>query len=74
MVQVMKTHCLNCKYYQINDVRSGYCRVESLVSKQPAAEKPLKDADDHCSQWVDCGQTYYIRLGWIRNKEKEMLG
>jgi hypothetical protein len=69
----MKTHCLNCKYYQINDVSTGYCRVEALGPGKRSVEKPLKDADDHCAQWKDCGQTYYIRLGWIRNKENEML-
>ena len=74
MVPVMKTHCLNCKYYQIHDVRSGFCRAQALVHKKKNAEKPLRDIDDHCDDWADCGQTYYIRLGWIRNRENEMIG
>ena len=69
----MKEHCLNCKFFQINDVASGYCRVEVLAGNGGEGEKKLKDAQDSCGKWKDCGQTYYIRLGWIRNKEKEMI-
>jgi len=65
----MKTQCLSCKYYKIQDAQSGACRVENLVSKKRDAEKPTVQADGTCDKWKDCGQTYYIRLGWIRNLE-----
>ncbi len=71
----MKTTCLNCRFYKIQDVESGLCREEALTSKNHDAEKPVVKASHCCDQWVDCGQTYYIRLGWIKknseNGEKE---
>ena len=67
----MKASCLNCKYYTINDVRTGLCRVEALTSENRNAEKPEVKAAGNCKKWVDCGQTYYIRLGWLKNMTKE---
>jgi len=72
----MKEHCLNCKYYQIHETTSGFCRVEILTAKGSGCKKknkPLVEAEHTCERWKNCGQTYYIRLGWIKNKEKEML-
>ena len=67
----MKTSCLNCKYYKIKDAGSGFCRVEILTSGNQKTEKPVVQAESSCEQWKDCGQTYYIRLGWIRSMTKE---
>ena len=67
----MNTSCLSCKYYKIHDTRTGFCRVEILASGNRDAEKPLVQVDSSCERWVDCGQTYYIRLGWIKNRDKE---
>ena len=63
----MKTHCLSCKYYMIKDHLTGLCRQEVLTSGNRAAEKPQVHADHSCSDWINCGLTYYIRLGWIKN-------
>ena len=63
--------CLKCKYYKIHDAESGFCRVEALSSGNHAAEKPLMQAENTCKEWADCGQTYYIRLGWLKNNSKQ---
>jgi len=68
----MKTHCLSCKYYKIHDALSGSCRVEKLASGKRNTEKPVVKAESRCDKWKDGGQTYYIRLGWIRNLEKKI--
>jgi len=31
---------------------------------------PLKRNEDTCPSWRDCGQQYYIRLGWIKAKKR----
>jgi len=51
----------------------GICR---WLSKQPeTCRDDLKQqvkADFSCEQWQDCGQQYYIRLGWLKGQaEKE---
>jgi len=40
---------------------SGICRVDKTVNTYP--EKELKNK---CDAWIDAGQQYYIRLGWIK--------
>jgi len=67
----VNTNCLRCKYYKIQDALAGFCRVEILTSGNRDAEKPMVQADSSCSKWKDCGQTYFIRLGWIKNMVKE---
>ena len=69
----MKTQCLSCRYYKIHDAQNGTCRVDNLLKGTRNAEKPTVRADENCERWKDCGQTYYIRLGWIRNLEKENI-
>ena len=66
----MKATCLSCKYYKIKDARTGLCRVEALTSGNHQVDKPEVEAVHHCGQWVDCGQTYYIRLGWIKKNSE----
>jgi len=67
----VKTNCLSCKYYKIKDTQSGLCRMEALTSGNREAKKPKVDAEDHCEKWINCGQTYYIRLGWIKSNSPE---
>ena len=45
--------------------------MEVLTSGNRKAEKPMVQADSSCEKWIDCGQTYFIRLGWIKNMGKE---
>jgi len=71
----MKSTCISCKYYKIEDALSGYCRVESRESGDRSAHNPMVRQDDSCRKWLDCGQQYYIRLGWIKAmnaREKDM--
>ncbi len=36
-------------------------------------EYPKKSNDDLCDSWLDCGQDYYIRLGWIKKTRKNLV-
>lgn len=68
----MHQTCLNCKHYKVEDAQSGYCRV---TAKDAAAQGRFLVRHDHgCHTWEDCGQHYYIRLGWIRAREKKKAG
>ena len=55
----------------IKDPVTGVCRQEVLSSGNRAAEKPQVQAEHSCPDWIDCGQTYYIRLGWIKNMQSD---
>jgi len=56
--------CLRCKYFRLETVEAGLCRVDKNTDKN----YPAMDKNDHCPRWRDCGQQYYIRLGWIKAK------
>lgn len=58
----MKTTCLGCKHFKIVDEEHGFCRVD----KGSKNSHPKVKLSDKCEQWRDCGQNYYIRLGWLR--------
>lgn len=60
----VKIHCLNCKFYRLKTVSEGICRVDKVVNKN----YPTMQNEDSCSRWQDCGQQYYIRVGWIKGK------
>ncbi len=62
----MKSICLNCKHYRLDDIHSGVCRVE----KKGDGVYPMKLNGDICDSWTDCGQQYYIRKGWIKAKSE----
>ncbi len=66
MNKVKKT-CLSCKKFRLIDVDKGLCR---LVKKESVDDYPQMIHTDVCESWIDCGQQYYIRLGW-RNKRIE---
>jgi len=68
----MKSTCMNCKYYKIEDELSGYCRV--AVSKKTGIDqkdRPMVRQDNSCGEWKDCGQQYYIRLGWVKAQKNK---
>lgn len=60
--------CLCCKYFRLESVDAGLCRVEKNTDKN----YPVMAKNDYCLQWRDCGQQYFIRLGWIRAKTSEL--
>lgn len=61
-MKIHKKICLNCKSYRLDDISSGVCRLE----KKGDGIYPVKQNDDICEAWTDCGQQYYIRKGWIK--------
>lgn len=56
--------CLRCKYFRLETIDTGLCRVDKDTDKN----YPLMHPNDHCAKWRDCGQQYFIRLGWIKAK------
>lgn len=64
----VKKNCLSCKYYRIEDASRGLCRLALKAGLD--AEAGVKPAD-HCEKWVDCGQTYYIRTGWLKQQAEK---
>jgi hypothetical protein len=32
------------------------------------ATYPMKATEDTCDQWLNCGQQYFIRTGWIKGR------
>ncbi|TKB27708.1 hypothetical protein FCL47_06150 [Desulfopila sp. IMCC35006] len=60
--------CLRCKYFRLESVDAGLCRVDKDTDKN----YPVMDKNDHCLKWRDCGQQYFIRLGWIKAKTNEL--
>lgn len=64
------TTCIRCKFFRMKSSSRGICR---LLSQQPETDREQQvKTDFSCEQWQDCGQQYYIRLGWIKGQaEKE---
>ena len=56
--------CLCCKHFRLESVDAGLCRVDKDIDKN----YPVLDKSGHCRRWSDCGQQYFIRLGWIKAK------
>jgi hypothetical protein len=65
----MKPACINCKYYKVVDALSGYCRAETAQSPDKTEQKVMVRHDHACPRWADCGQHYYIRLGWLKAQQ-----
>jgi len=61
MIYLQERSCLNCKKFRLVDTESGVCRVDKTVENYP-----VKGLKDNCKQWIDAGQQYYIRQGWIK--------
>ncbi len=70
----METTCLSCKFYKVEDALSGFCRVIVRETGDRNAERPMVRADHACDKWVDSGQQYYIRLGWIKAQQATAEG
>jgi hypothetical protein len=66
----MKSTCMSCKFFKIEDTVSGHCRVQVRESGNRDAPRPMVKQEDSCAKWADCGQQYYIRLGWARSQDK----
>ena len=60
----VKKVCLSCKHFRLESVETGLCRVNKGQNKN----YPKKHKNDDCTGWHDCGQQYFIRLGWIKAK------
>jgi len=58
--------CLSCKHFRLERRESGLCRVE----KDRAKNYPNKRPDEECLKWQNCGQQYFIRLGWLKAQAK----
>ncbi|NOQ46416.1 MAG: hypothetical protein GQ559_07065 [Desulfobulbaceae bacterium] len=67
----MKPTCLSCKYYRVADSLSGTCQVLARETGDKNAERPMVRADDSCEKWIDSGQQYYVRLGWIKSQKEK---
>lgn len=67
MMNKVKEVCLSCKHFRLIEVDNGICRV---VKKERVEEYPVKKNDDSCDLWKNCGQQYYIRLGWIKKSSQ----
>ena len=60
---------MRCKFFKIEDTVSGYCRVNIHETGDKNAPRAIVKQDDSCNKWADCGQNYYIRLGWVKSQE-----
>jgi hypothetical protein len=67
----MNQICMSCKFFKIEDVFSGCCKEPSKKSGDDKNTLRYVKKDDSCEQWHDCGQQYYIRLGWIKAQQKQ---
>lgn len=63
MRPVPKKICLDCRNFSLQDTSSGVCKVVKGL-----ADYPVKATGDSCDQWRDCGQQYFIRIGWIKGE------
>ena len=64
--------CLSCKHYRPTDMTGGRCRLDK--GKIDPSAYPIMNHKDCCDSWQDVGQTYHIRVGWLRgqmNKTKD---
>ena len=67
----MKKQCINCKSYKVNDEAGGFCRWSDKTKKTGGQDWSQVQSDNVCDHWVDCGQNYYVRLGWLQAQKKK---
>ena len=67
----MNQICMSCKFFKIEDEFSGYCKKISKTADDGKTGKHIVKQDDSCGQWKNCGQQYYIRLGWVKARQKQ---
>ncbi len=63
--------CMSCKFYRVKTIIDGICRVAGSITSNGIAEYPTVSAEHSCEQWVDSGQQYHIRLGWVKGIQKK---
>jgi hypothetical protein len=63
-MQAVKKICLSCKYFRLENIDGGICRVD----KGGIKNYPRKEKNNYCGRWRNCGQQYFIRLGWLKAK------
>lgn len=63
----MGKKCLKCKFFKVDDMQSGVCRK----IKGRDAPRPFKRHEDTCVDWLDAGQQYSIRKGWLQAQQKK---
>ena len=70
--KMIDTTCIRCKFFRMQNSTEGTCRKlsQQTVSKSDERKQRVK-IDYSCEQWQDCGQQYYIRLGWIKGQAKQ---
>jgi hypothetical protein len=54
---------LSCRNFSLQETDSGVCKVVKGLMPYP-----VKATDETCDRWLDCGQQYFIRTGWIKGK------
>ena len=63
-MEKIKQNCLTCKYYRLIESDSGVCRVDKSIKPN----YPETKNEESCGKWNDCGQHYFIRVGWIKRR------
>ncbi|MCP4371914.1 MAG: hypothetical protein GY797_27925 [Deltaproteobacteria bacterium] len=58
--------CLSCKFFRLTDSEYGLCREDKAIKP----DYPSMIKTDRCDKWIDCGQQYFIRLGWIKAQDR----
>ncbi len=58
--------CIRCKFFRMKSADQGLCRVKPSGQAEDVKVRTVHT----CEKWEDCGQQYYIRLGWVRGQEK----
>ena len=66
MMKKPEQTCLSCKRFHLVDVHQGKCRKDK--GKIDKSEYPVMKHADRCDDWIDAGQDYYIRVGWIKRQ------
>lgn len=56
--------CLSCKHYRPTDEVRGRCRLNK--GRIDPSAYPVMNHGDRCDAWLDVGQKYHIRIGWVR--------
>ena len=60
----IKEVCLSCKYFKLKEIDNGLCKIDR--GQIQASDYPVKKKNETCDRWLDCGQHYYVRTGWIK--------
>jgi hypothetical protein len=68
-MRLPKKICLSCRHFSLQEIDAGICKVVKGLDSYPA-----KSVNDTCEQWLDCGQHYFIRTGWIKGRLAQEKG